>query len=119
MPNRIPKAASSTGSALVTGGSAGLGAEFARQLAARGQDLLLVARREERLKELAHQLGVAHGVRVDFFAADLAEPEAPARIEAFVRAQGLRIDWLSTTRASPDRICSRSATGPPRPASSS
>jgi hypothetical protein len=94
MPNRIPKAASSAGSALVTGASAGLGAEFARQLAARGQDLLLVARREERLKELAHQLGVAHGVRVDFFAADLAEPEAPARIEAFVREQGLRIDWL-------------------------
>jgi len=94
MPNRIPKAALATGSALVTGASAGLGAEFARQLAARGHDLLLVARREERLKELAHQLGVAHGVRVDFFAADLAEPETPARIEAFVREQGLRIDWL-------------------------
>ena len=94
MPNRIPKAASSTRSALVTGASAGLGAEFARQLAGRGQDLLLVARREDRLKELAHQLASAHGVRVDVFAADLAEPEAPARIEAFVREQGLQIDWL-------------------------
>ena len=84
----------SMGAALVTGASAGLGAEFARQLAARGHDLLLVARREERLKELAQQLGAAHGVRVDVFAADLAEPEAPARIEAFVAGQGLRIDWL-------------------------
>lgn len=84
----------STGSALVTGASAGLGAEFARQLAARGQDLLLVARREERLKELAHQLGAAHGVRVEVFAADLADPEAPARVEAFVREHHLQIDWL-------------------------
>ena len=84
----------SAGTALVTGASAGLGAEFARQLAARGHDLLLVARREERLKELARELGAAHGVRVDVFAADLEQREAPARIEAFVAEQGLRIDWL-------------------------
>jgi short-subunit dehydrogenase len=84
----------SKGTALVTGASAGLGAEFARQLAARGHDLLLVARREERLKELARELGAAHGVRVDVFAADLEQREAPARIEAFVAEQGLRIDWL-------------------------
>ena len=84
----------SEGTALVTGASAGLGAEFARQLAARGHDLVLVARREERLKELARELGVAQGVRVEVFAADLAEREAPARIEAFVAAQGLAVDWL-------------------------
>lgn len=84
----------SDGTALVTGASAGLGVEFARQLAARGVGLLLVARREERLKALALELGEQHGVRVDVFAADLAEPEAPARIEAFVRARGLQIDWL-------------------------
>ena len=84
----------SEGIALVTGASAGLGAEFARQLAARGQGLLLVARREERLKELARELGAAHGVRAEVFAADLAEREAPARIEAFAEARGLRIDWL-------------------------
>jgi len=83
-----------TGTALVTGASAGLGAEFARQLAARGLNLLLVARREERLKELAHELGAAHGVRVDVFAADLGEPLAPARIEAFAAEQELRVDWL-------------------------
>ncbi len=80
--------------ALITGASAGLGAEFARQLAARGHDLLLVARREERLKDLARELGAAHGVRVEVFAADLAEPEAPARIEAFTAERGLPIDWL-------------------------
>ncbi len=84
----------SEGTALVTGASAGLGAEFARQLAARGHDLLLVARREERLTELARELGAAHGVRVDVFAADLGDPGAPARIESFVAEQGLKVDWL-------------------------
>lgn len=84
----------SKGTALITGASAGLGAEFARQLAARGHDLLLVARREERLKDLARELGAAHGVRVEVFAADLAEPEAPARIEAIAAERGLTIDWL-------------------------
>lgn len=84
----------SRGTALVTGASAGLGAEFARQLAARGHDLLLVARREERLKELANELGAAHGRRVDVFAADLCEPDAPERILRFATEQGLQIDWL-------------------------
>src|SRR5215468_3963777 len=82
------------GAALVTGASAGLGVEFARQLASRGLDLLLVARREERLKTLAAELAAAHGVHVDVFAADLAERGAPARIEGFVADRGIRIDWL-------------------------
>jgi hypothetical protein len=84
----------SEGTALVTGASAGLGAEFARQLAARGHDLLLVARRKERLETLAGELGAAHGVRVHVFAADLADPEAPASIERFAAEQALAIDWL-------------------------
>jgi short-subunit dehydrogenase len=75
----------------VTGASAGLGVEFARQLAGRGLDLLLVARREERLKEVAAELS---GVDVRIFAADLAERAAPAALERFVSEQGLRIDWL-------------------------
>jgi short-subunit dehydrogenase len=82
------------GTALVTGASAGLGAEFARQLAAKGLDLLLVARREDRLKDLAREIAQEHGRRVEVFAADLAEPDAPERIQAFAGAQGLRIDWL-------------------------
>jgi len=77
--------------ALVTGASAGLGLEFARQLAARGIDLLLVARREERLQEVAKGLA---GVDVRVFAADLADRGAPAELERFVREQGLRVDWL-------------------------
>jgi short-subunit dehydrogenase len=80
--------------ALVTGASAGLGAEFARQLAKRGLDLLLVARREERLKQLAGEIAAAHGRRVEIFAADLCEPDAPERIQAFAARQGLQIDWL-------------------------
>jgi short-subunit dehydrogenase len=99
----------SKGAALVTGASAGLGAEFARQLAARGHDLLLVARREERLHELARELGAAHGVRIDVLAADLAEREAPARIEAFVRERGLHVDWLvnNAGAAGPDLLADR------------
>jgi hypothetical protein len=84
----------SKGTALVTGASAGLGAEFAHQLAARGHDVLLVARREDRLKDLARELAAAHGRNVEVFAADLSEQDAPERIQAFADAQGLQIDWL-------------------------
>lgn len=80
--------------ALITGASAGLGTEFARQLAAKGIDLLLVARREHRLKELGAELASAHGIDVATFAADLADPGAPERIEDFAREQGLAVDWL-------------------------
>lgn len=83
-----------TQTALITGASAGLGAEFARQLAARGIDLLLVARREERLKELASELAQEHGIRAHVFAADLAEREAPAAIEQFAKERDLAVDWL-------------------------
>jgi short-subunit dehydrogenase len=97
------------GIALVTGASAGLGAEFARQLAARGHDLLLVARREDRLKELAGRLAAAHGRSVHAFAADLCEPDAPERIQAFARERGLRVDWLVNNAglAGPDLLAER------------
>jgi len=60
--------------ALITGASAGLGAEFARQLADRGHNLVLVARREDRLRELADDLATQHKVEVEIIAADLSEP---------------------------------------------
>ncbi len=58
--------------ALITGASSGLGAEFARQMAARRYDLLLVARREEQLRTLAQRLSHEHGIEADYMIADLA-----------------------------------------------
>jgi len=80
--------------ALITGASAGLGVEFAEQLAARGMNLLLVARRAERLQGVAKKLIDAHGVDVQCFSADLSIPSAPAEIAAFAREQGMQVDYL-------------------------
>ncbi len=63
--------------ALVTGASAGIGTEIARELARRGHDLVIVARRQELLDELAAELGKAHGVTVTALSCDLAD--APGR----------------------------------------
>ncbi|RPI97864.1 MAG: SDR family oxidoreductase [Candidatus Aminicenantes bacterium] len=73
-------------SALITGASAGLGAECARQLAAAGTDLILVARRLERLEELARDLESKHGITVDVISADLSTPEGVAAVESRIAA---------------------------------
>ena len=80
--------------ALITGASAGIGAAFARHLASEGYALLLVARRLDRLKQLANELTAQHGVRCDVFAADLNDPAAPEEIVAFAQSQGIAIDVL-------------------------
>ncbi|TSE00598.1 SDR family oxidoreductase [Skermania sp. ID1734] len=80
--------------ALVTGASAGIGTAFARHLAAQGYSLLLVARREDRLKDLAAELTDAHNIRCDVFAADLTDPAAPAAIVHHATAHGIAIDVL-------------------------
>lgn len=61
---------------VITGASSGIGSELAMHLAARGADLVLVARREERLRELAEELHVQHRVEVTPIAMDLARPDA-------------------------------------------
>ena len=80
--------------AVVTGASAGIGECFARTLAAEGHDLLLVARREERLLELARQLSAAHGVRCEVLAVDLTDPAAPRQVFEHAAALGHDIDVL-------------------------
>ena len=80
--------------ALVTGASAGLGQSFARLLARDGMDLVITARREDRLASLKSEIEAAHGARVLTVTADLAEPTTPIRIRDEVLAAGIEIDML-------------------------
>jgi short-subunit dehydrogenase len=80
--------------ALVTGATAGLGAAFARELAASGHNLVLVARDEERLRASASELTAAHGVAVEVLRADLVEPNDLAEVVARVASSTDPIDVL-------------------------
>jgi uncharacterized protein len=85
---------SPTSTALVTGASAGIGQEIARQLAARGHGLTLVARRQELLDRLASGLSAEHGVQVDVFPCDLADAGARDALAASVGGLGRDIEIL-------------------------
>jgi short-subunit dehydrogenase len=72
--------------AVVTGASAGMGKEFARQLAAQGYDLLLVARRLDRLEQLCGEIRAAHPVKCEAMAADLTSDADLGKVEERLRA---------------------------------
>jgi short-subunit dehydrogenase len=71
--------------AVITGASSGLGVVFARKLAARGYNLLLIARREERLRSIAHEIGEQYHVRAEIMAADLTDDAGLASVATRIR----------------------------------
>lgn len=92
--------------ALITGASAGLGAEFARQLAARGFDLVLVARRQDKLDAVASEIRDRHEVEVITRTADLADPDAPEALERALAEHNRQVDFLvnNAGAAGPDLL---------------
>ena len=80
--------------ALITGASAGLGEQFAQLFADDGHDVLLVARRIDRLEALGARLRQAHDVGATAIAADLADRGAPQRLYDEVASRGLQVDFL-------------------------
>ncbi|WEK61571.1 MAG: SDR family oxidoreductase [Candidatus Microbacterium colombiense] len=82
------------GTALITGASSGLGVDFARRFAARGSDLVLVARRADRLEELARELRASTGVTVEVVPADLGVTGAASALHDELERRGIRITSL-------------------------
>src|ERR1044072_9286055 len=76
---------------LITGASAGIGAEFARQIAARGSHVILVPRRRERLDKLAAELTAAHGVQATAIPLDLSRPAPGQTLAEEVARRGLTV----------------------------
>src|SRR5689334_12521245 len=79
---------------LITGASSGIGAAFARKLARRGRNVLLVARSEDKLIALCNEIGRASGIRAQYVAIDLTESDAAARLLEETRKRELMIDML-------------------------
>ncbi|MDZ8080893.1 MAG: SDR family NAD(P)-dependent oxidoreductase [Nostoc sp. SerVER01] len=80
--------------ALITGASSGIGKAFAEELAARKKNLVLVARSEDKLNQLAKELKEKYKIQVDVIVKDLTEPNAAAAVFDATKAKGLTIDLL-------------------------
>src|SRR5690242_20980463 len=79
---------------LITGASSGIGEAFARALGARGNNLLLVARSEDKLIRLCSELGRTNSIQCQQFSLDLSKPDSPSRLFEETKARGLEIDLL-------------------------
>ena len=79
---------------LITGASAGIGEEFARQLATQGHNLVLAARRLDRLETLASELRQRHNLEVVCIASDLAQAGASEKLVADMATHNCGTDWL-------------------------
>ena len=84
---------------LITGASSGIGFAFAKALAARGADLVLVARRADRLESLADELRRTTGVRLDVIPADLSQPDVVGKLRDTITERGVRITGLINNAA--------------------
>ena len=80
--------------ALVTGASSGLGVDFANNLASRGSNVILVARREDRLRAVQQEITAQYGVQVEVIAMDLESADAPQRLYDQLKAGGRAVDVL-------------------------
>jgi uncharacterized protein len=80
--------------ALVTGASSGIGVALAEELAGGGANLVLTARRKDRLDALAQRLAAAYKIQTHVFPEDLTDPPAPERIFAFTRDKGIELGLL-------------------------
>lgn len=80
--------------ALITGASSGLGVDFARELAARGANIILAARRLDRLESVREAIGKLHAVQIETMQVDLAAPDAPQTLHDQLEAGGRPIDML-------------------------
>ena len=79
---------------LITGASGGIGEAFAQELAANKNDLIIVARSEEKLHQLASQLQARHKIRVEVIVKDLTEPSATQELFDIVQSKGIAVDTL-------------------------
>jgi short-subunit dehydrogenase len=89
----LPKP-SAKSTALITGASGGIGAEIARELARRGHGVVLVARRKQRLAEIAEEISDEYGVRAETIASDLSRPSSRSRIPGRITELGLDVEIL-------------------------